>query len=46
MCFHSFNDIQEMINYKVEDLQNGIYQILYKVNKIGKKKLYIYTVME
>ncbi|ETW15548.1 hypothetical protein PFFVO_05842 [Plasmodium falciparum Vietnam Oak-Knoll (FVO)] len=42
MCFHSFNDIQEMINYKVEDLQNGIYQILYKVNKIGKKKLYIY----
>ncbi|SOV78002.1 conserved Plasmodium protein, unknown function [Plasmodium sp. gorilla clade G3] len=42
MCFHSFNDIQEMINYKVEDLQNGIYKILYKVNKIGKKKLYIY----
>ncbi|SOV15508.1 conserved Plasmodium protein, unknown function [Plasmodium sp. gorilla clade G2] len=42
MCFHSFNNIQEMINYKVEDLQNGIYKILYKVNKIGKKKLYIY----
>ncbi|CRH00019.1 conserved Plasmodium protein, unknown function [Plasmodium relictum] len=41
-CFKLFNDIHETVDYKVEDLKNGTYHISYKVNKVGKKILYIY----
>ncbi|CAD2091415.1 conserved Plasmodium protein, unknown function [Plasmodium vinckei lentum] len=41
-CYKSFNEINETIEYNVEDLKNGIYKILYKISKTGTKKLHIY----
>ncbi|CRG96199.1 conserved Plasmodium protein, unknown function [Plasmodium gallinaceum] len=41
-CFKLFYDIHETVDYKIEDLKNGVYNILYKVSKVGKKFLYIY----
>ncbi|CXI44893.1 conserved Plasmodium protein, unknown function [Plasmodium berghei] len=41
-CYKPFNEINETIEYNVEDLKNGIYKILYKISKTGTKKLHIY----
>ncbi|SCN12669.1 conserved Plasmodium protein, unknown function [Plasmodium malariae] len=41
-CFKPLNDIYETTDYQVKDFKNGTYQILYKINKVGKKLLHIY----
>ncbi|ANQ08295.1 Uncharacterized protein PCOAH_00024650, partial [Plasmodium coatneyi] len=41
-CFNSFSGIHELVDYKVEDLKNGTYEVTYQVHKVGRKLLYIF----
>ncbi|EUD65605.1 hypothetical protein C922_04111 [Plasmodium inui San Antonio 1] len=41
-CFNSFSEIHELVDYKVEDLKNGTYEVTYQVHKVGRKLLYIF----
>ncbi|EDL45541.1 hypothetical protein, conserved [Plasmodium vivax] len=41
-CFNSFSGIHELVDYSVEDLKNGSYQVTYQVHQVGRKLLYIF----
>ncbi|CAA9988171.1 conserved Plasmodium protein, unknown function [Plasmodium knowlesi strain H] len=41
-CFKSFSGIHELVDYKVEDLKNGTYEVTYQVHTVGRKLLYIF----